>query len=328
MRALVTGASGFLGGTLARLLVREGVEVRVLARAASGLAHLADIPVEIAPGSLTDVESLERAVAGCTHVFHCAACSTDWAPGQTYVDANVTGTLNLLNAAAGVAGLQRFVHVSTTDVYGYPLVTGNETLPLVETALPYNRTKVQGERAVWAAAAAGLPVTVVRPATIYGPRGKDFTLDMATLLKQRLMATVDGGRATGGFIYVENVAEAMVLAAGSDAATGQAYNLADASGVSWKRYLSLFADQLGTPGPWIDLSFGAAMTAATVMQAPHRYLRVPGKPLLTKHAVYLLGRDQEFDSSRIARELGYVPRVGVEEGIGRSVEWLRSSKAI
>ncbi len=327
MHALVTGASGFLGAALVHKLVQQGAQVRVFARPSSDLRHLAGLSLETANGSLTDAGALQAAVSGCTHIFHCAACSTDWAPWHTYVDANVTGTQNLLAAAHKSHTLQRFVHVSTTDVYGYPLRAGDEAQPLVETDLPYNRTKVQGERAVWAAAAAGLPVTVVRPATIYGPRGKDFTVEMAKLLRQRLMATVDGGRATGGFIYVDNVADAMFAAALSSVAAGQAYNLSDATDASWKLYLSLYAAQLGTPEPWIDLSFGTALRLAQAFEAPHRYLHVPGKPLLTRHAVHLLGRDQEFLTGKVQRDLSYVPRVSLEEGLRRSVEWLQARSA-
>lgn len=324
MRALVTGASGFLGGAVASLLVREGASVAVLARSSSVLGHLTGLPVEVRYGALTDQEALRAAVQGCTHVFHCAACSTDWAPLHRYVDANVTGTRNLFEAATTVAGLQRLVHVSTTDVYGYPARTGDERLPLVETALPYNRTKVQGEREVWAAAERGLPVSVVRPATIYGPRGKDFTLEMATLLRQRLMATIDGGRATGGFTYVDNVAEAMLAVATSEHSIGQAYNIADGTGASWKRYLSLFADALGVKPPWIDLSFAMAMRLAAMLETPHRW-GLPGKPLLTRHAVQLLGRDQEFCSAKARADFGFAPRVGLEEGIARSVRWLATT---
>ena len=305
------------------MLVQQGAEVAVLARPKANLSHLADLPVSVQQGTLTGLESLRSAVAGCTHIFHCAACSTDWAPLQTYVDANVTGTQNLLQAAAGLSTLQRFVHVSTTDVYGYPVATGDETMPLVETELPYNRTKVQGERAVWAAGAAGLPVTIVRPATIYGPRGKDFTIEMAKLLRQRLMATIDGGAAEGGFIYVDDVAAAMIAAGGSDVSAGQAYNLADGSGTTWSRYLSLFAQALGARPPWIDLSFAGAMRLATVMELPHRF-GLPGKPLLTRHAVYLLGRSQEFSTLKARMDLGWMPSVSVEEGIARSVHWLNT----
>lgn len=326
MRAVVTGASGFLGGRLAQILAARGDEVTVLARPTSDLRHLEGVPVQVAEGDLRDPASLQRAVAGATHIFHCAACSTDWAPLQTYIGGNITGTENLLAAARTLPTLERFLHVSTTDVYGYPLVPYSEAGPLTRTALPYNQTKLQGELAVWSASQTHrLPVTVVRPGTIYGPRGKDFTLDIATLLHQRTMAVVDGGAAPGGFLYVDNAAGAMLDAALSPHTIGQAYNLVDGTGTTWREYLTRFAALLGTKPPWINLPFRAAMAVAAAMEAPYRTLGLPGRPLLTRHAVYLLGRSQEFPIGKARSDFGFTPAISLEEGLQRSADWLRAT---
>jgi nucleoside-diphosphate-sugar epimerase len=312
---LVTGASGFLGGRLAQILASRGEEVRVLARERSDLAHLAGLPVEVVRG---DVEGAAR---GVTCIYHCAGCASDWAPWSTYYEANVAGVEQLLRAAGGV---RRFLHVSTTDVYGYPRAACDESHPLVDTGLPYNRSKCMGEALVWEAARAGLPVTVVRPATIYGPRGKAFVTDIAKLIRQGLMAVVGGGRAAGGFCYVDNAAEAMIQAAAASETVGRAYNLADGTGETWRGYVDALADGLGCRRPWIDIPFGAALALARVMEAPHRWLGVPGRPLLTRHAVLLLGRDQEFPIERARREFGFQPAIGFAEGMRRSVEWVRT----
>ncbi|MBW4039671.1 MAG: NAD-dependent epimerase/dehydratase family protein [Acidobacteria bacterium] len=324
MRAVVTGASGFLGGRLTQMLAAQGAQVTILARATSDLRHLASFPVTVVRGDLSDSKSLISAAQNSTHIFHCAACSTDWAPRQTYIDANITGTQNVIAAALATPTLQRFIHVSTTDVYGYPEIPCSEDQPPVETALPYNQTKLRGERAVWQASFDhGLPVTILRPATIYGPRGKDFTLDMAALLRQRLMAYVDHGSATGGFTYVDNVAQAMISAATHPQTIGQAFNISDGTNASWKQYLTLFAQHLGTKPPWINLSFATAMSLAGLMETPHR-LGLPGKPLLTRHAVYLLGRNQEFPIAKARATFGFTPAIGLDEGLRRSVAWLRA----
>jgi nucleoside-diphosphate-sugar epimerase len=326
MASLVTGASGFLGGHLAEALVAEGEEVYVLARATSSMAHLAHLPVRPVVADLNDIAGLRRAVAPVTRIFHCAACSTDWAPWSTYFSANVTGTENLLQAAAAPR-LERFVHVSTTDVYGYPATPCDETQPTVDAGLPYNQTKRLGELAVWKAyEESGLPITIVRPATIYGPRGKDFTIEIAVLLRQRLMATIDGGRARGGFAHVCNVVDAMLQASVSRNTVGQAYNLADGTNASWSEYLRLYAQGLGYPGPWIDLSFGNALGLAKVFEGLHSALKLPGRPLLTRHAVQLLGIDQEFPVDKARRDFGFSPAVSLEEGIARSVSWIKHSQ--
>ena len=327
MAVFVTGASGFLGGRLAELLTARGEEVVVLARVSADLRHLAQVPVRVVRGDLAEVETLKEAMRGVTEVFHCAAASTDWAPMATFFEANVRGTENMLAAAEATSGLKRFVHVSTTDVYGYPMASCGEGHPLRDVGLGYNRTKVLGELAVWEAyRKRGLPVTIMRPATIYGPRGKAFVTDFAELLRVRLMMYVDGGRRTGGFTYVDTVAEAMMQAAESDRTIGRAYNLSDGTGGTWREYVSGLASGLGYRMPWLNLSFASAMTLARAMEFPHGTLGLPGRPQLTRHAVHLLGRDQEFTSENARCDFGFSPGVDLAEGIRRSVAWLKSLK--
>jgi nucleoside-diphosphate-sugar epimerase len=326
MACLVTGASGFLGGRVAQLLHERGEDVLILARANSDLRHLASLPLRIVRGDLSDTAALRKAVAGVSSIFHCAACSTDWAPRPTYQEANVAGTQNLLNSALATPGLKRFLHVSTTDIYGYPQTPCAEEHPAVDAGLPYNQTKILGEAAVWRAYRDhGLPVTVVRPATIYGPRGKDFTLEVATLLRQGLMAYVDAGASPGGFVYVDTVAEAMIDAAESPHTVGQAYNISGGSGATWKQYATLFAEELGVKPPWINLPLSAAMTLARTMETIYGGLGVRARPLLTRHAVYLLGRDQEFPIQKAVETFGYAPAIPLQEGIRRSAAWLRET---
>ncbi|MGZ4203195.1 MAG: NAD-dependent epimerase/dehydratase family protein, partial [Thermoleophilaceae bacterium] len=116
---LVTGATGFIGGHLAQRLVEEGYQVRCLARDTSDTSLLERLDVEIAPGDLTSAGSLARAAKGCRYVFHCGALVSDWATTKEIARINVEGTRNVLQASLD-ASVERFVHFSTTDVYGYP----------------------------------------------------------------------------------------------------------------------------------------------------------------------------------------------------------------
>lgn len=328
MAALVTGASGFLGGHLAETLIDQGDEVFVLVRSTSNASHLSHLPVRPVVGDLSDVESLKCAIAPVTRVFHCAAASTDWAQWQTFLSSNVTGTKNLLAAARYAPLLERFVHVSTTDVYGYPAIPCEETHPTVDAGLPYNESKRLGELAVWEEHQAhALPITIVRPATIYGPRGRDFTAEIASLLRYRIMATIDHGAARGGFTYVQNVVDAMIQASVSPATLGQAYNLADATNATWADYIHLFAAGLGYPDPWIDLSFRNASLLSGLLEKVHTRLSLKGRPLLTQHAIRLLGIDQEFPSRKAKQHFGFAPAISLEEGIARSVAWVKHSHA-
>lgn len=329
MTVLVTGASGFLGGRLAQMLAERGDQVRVLARASSDLRHLSHLPIQTVRGDLGDAAALDEAVHGARVIYHCAACSTDWAPLKTYLSANVTGTQNLLDAAVRAGTVERFLHVSTTDVYGYPRVPCDESAPMQDVGLPYNRTKIQGEEAVWYAHREhGLPVTVVRPATIYGPRGKDFVVEIAKLLRQRMMLLIwnggTGGSSRGGFTYVDNVSEAMMQAADSPKAVGRAYNLCDETGTTWREYTNALADALGYRRPWLRLSFARAKAVAGPLEMVHGIMRLSGRPLLTRHAVHLLGQDQEFPATRARQDFGFASRVSLAEGIARSAAWFRS----
>lgn len=325
MPALITGASGFLGGRLAQLLLTEGEAVTVLARPQAQLTHLAGPSLRVVRGGLTDPTALEQATEGVTEIYHCAAASTDWATDAVYQESNVHGTVALLAAAQSLPALRRFVHVSTTDVYGYPQTPTAEDAATVDAGLPYNQTKRLAELAVWQASRdAGLPITIVRPATIYGPRGKAFVTDVAELLQDRLMLLVDGGRQRGGFVYVDDVADAMILAARSPGTLGEAYNLSDGAGATWRQYVDGLADALHLKRAWLNLPYPVADVLARCMELPWTILpRLGGRPLLTRHAVVLLGRDQEFPINKARAHFGFAPKVFLEEGLRRSAAWLQ-----
>jgi nucleoside-diphosphate-sugar epimerase len=163
----------------------------------------------------------------------------------------------------------------------------------------------------------------VRPATIYGPRGKAFATDIAKLIRQGLMAVIDGGYAPGGFCYVDNTVDAIIQAATTRETAGRAYNLADGTGVTWRSYVDALADGLGERRPWINLPSKIAFALAHILEAPHQHLRISGRPLLTRHAVYLLSRSQEYPAGRARREFGFSPAVSFEEGMARTIQWLK-----
>jgi nucleoside-diphosphate-sugar epimerase len=324
-RALITGASGFLGGRLVEMLIAQAVRVRIVVRQTSRVDHLAGLPVEIVRGELTDSSTLSAAMHDVSHVFHCAGCSTDWAPAAVYFEANVSATQALLLGARYAGALERFLHISTTDVYGYPRVPCDEDHPRTFVGLPYNETKCLGEAAVVEAhEKAGLPTTILRPATIYGPRGTAFVTDIVRLLRERSMALFDKGRERGGFCYVDNVAQAMVDAALSPVTIGRTYNITDSTNVTWKEYVSALAAGLDLKQPWLQLPSSLAMQIGRGMEMAYKYLPLPGRPLLTRHAVLLLARDQEYPATRAERDFGFRPSISFAEGMERSIAWART----
>ncbi|MEU5703589.1 type I polyketide synthase [Streptomyces aurantiacus] len=322
---LVTGASGFIGGHLTRRLAEHGHHVRVLVRKGSDRSAFEGVDVDVATGDLSDPESLRRATAGVRHVYNCAGMSADWGPWEEFRRINVDGSRNLVEAAHEAGTVERLLHLSTTDVYGYPVMPCDERTEPRDIGLPYNRSKVLGERAVLQAAErTGLPVTVVRPVSVYGPRSKDFVIEIATLLLSRQMVYVRGGAVPAGLLYVGNLVDGMIAACASDAAVGKAYNMRDPDPTTWREYVDALARGLGAKPPLLNLPSPVARGVATVSEKLYGALRIKSRPVLTRHAVHLLDRDQAHSIDRARDDFGFKSEVGFEEGIELTLAWLDS----
>lgn len=325
---LVTGATGFIGGHLVQRLVREGYRVRCLVRESSDTSVLDALHVQLARGDLTDAGSLISAAQGCRFVFHCGALVSDWATIEEINQVNVAGTRNVLEASLA-ASAERFVHISTTDVYGYPGRPGiDEKYVPAGFSNWYSETKRTAEAEVRRIERArGLNVVILRPATVYGPRSEDVVGDMARAVRGRQMLLVDGGRAVAGLLYVENLVDAAVLALRNDAALGEAFNLTDELDITWKRFLGDLAEGLRCPEPRWSVPYGVAFGIAFALEHGYRLLRrtarVKTRPLLSRQAVHVLGRDQDFSSRKARETLGWAPRVSYRDGLAATIEWLR-----
>lgn len=322
---LVTGAGGFIGGHLARRLAERGHRVRVLVRPGSDRAAFEDTAADIAVGSLDDPESLRRATAGVRHVYNCAGRSADWGPWEDFRTANADGPRNIVEAAHHAGTVERVLHVSTTDVYGYPKRPCDETTPPKDIGLPYNRSKVLGERAVREAARrTGVPVTVVRPVSVYGPGSKDFVIEIAHLLLRKQMVHIRGGEVPAGLLYVGNAVDAMICAAASERTADRAYNLRDPEPTTWRRYVAALAEGLGVEPPRLNLPTPVATAVATVSEKLYGALNIRSRPVLTRHAVHLFDRDQSYPIDRAQQDFGFKSEVDFEEGVRRTVAWLNS----
>jgi nucleoside-diphosphate-sugar epimerase len=327
MTDLVTGASGFLGSHLAEALVTGGRRVRALVRSQSPRSHLDEAGIECAEGALEDVGSLRGALSGVERVFHCAALAADWGPREAFRAANVRGLENILEVALQ-SGVERFVHVSTTDVYGYPNRPVDETFPFRRRGFPYGDTKIEAEERLWEfAARTGLPVSVVRPANIYGPGSESFVLEPLRLLRAGQLALVGPPDQPAGLGYVTNVADALLLAGSSPAALGEAFNVHDGTGLTWRAYLGVLAELAGLRAPRLRIPRRLAYGAAALIEAAYGLGRSRARPPLTRMVVEVLGTHQDCSTEKIRRLLGFEPRVGFAEGMRRVGEWLEAVEA-
>ncbi|MFN2616769.1 MAG: NAD-dependent epimerase/dehydratase family protein [Thermoleophilaceae bacterium] len=326
---LVTGATGFIGGHLAQRLVREGHRVRCLIRATSDTSLLDTLDVEIAAGDLTSAPSLAAAAEGCRCVFHCAAQVSDWATRDEIARINVEGTRNLLDASVD-ASARRFVHLSTTDVYGYPGSAAiDEAHAPTRFSNWYAQTKLAAEAEVRRVERAhGLDAVILRPATVYGPRSTDVVGGIARAIRDGSMLLVDGGRAVAGLSYVENLMDAALLALRHEAAPGHAFNISDGLDITWKEFTDDLAEGLGCPQVRWSLPYWIANGIGFSLEHGYRLLRrtmrLKTRPLLSRQAVHVLGTNQDF-SNRKARELlGWEPRVDYAAGLEATLAWLQA----
>ena len=324
---LVTGATGFIGGRLAQRLLQEGYQVRCLVRPGSDTSLLESLDVELAPGDLASRHSLTRAAKGCRYVVHCGARVSDWGTAAEIERTNVGGTRNLLEAAAD-ATVQRVVHFSTTDVYGYPGgVAVEETHTGGRLRNLYAQTKLAAEAEVRRIERSrGLDAVILRPATVYGPRSTDVVGEIARAMRRGNMVLVDRGRAVAGLCYVDNVVDAAVLALRHEAAPGQAFNVTDGLSVTWKEFTDGLAAGLGyAPVRW-SMPYWMALGIGYSLEHGYRLLRATTRlevaPLLSRQAVHVLGRPQDFSNRKAREVLGWEPRVDYATGLGNTVAWL------
>lgn len=323
MKALVTGATGFVGAALARTLIAAGWQVRALTRAASDPRNLRALAVERTVGDLTDAASLERAVAGCDAVFHAAADYRLWVPDpQTMYRANVDGTRNLLEAARR-AGVQRIVYTSSVACIGLPAdgSAGTEDTPVTLESMVghYKRSKFLAERVALEAAGQGVPVVIVNPAAPVGPRDLKPTPTGQIVLDAALGRTpayVDTGL---NIVHVDDVAAGHVLAF-HRGRPGERYILGGEN-LPLREILVEITRLAGRAPPRIRLPHGVVLPIAYLAEG---FARMTGKPTrVTVDSVRMARKRMYFSSEKAARELGYRYRPAAL-AFADALEWFRA----
>lgn len=322
--ALVTGATGLLGSHIAEKLCAKGVLVRALCREGSDTRFLQSIGAQIVTGDLTNAESLRRACANVSQVYHAGAKVGDWGPWIDFVRVTIDGTRLLLEAAAE-AQVERFLHVSSISVYGHigDGVVVDERAPL-GVKLPkrsyYSRAKIEAEKLAWATYKNDqLPVTVIRPSWIYGPRDRASLPRLVDSIRRGKLKFIGDGSNRLNLVYVGNVAEAAILAAGSERAIGETYNCSHDGVITQQQYFNMVAEGLGYGPITARVPVAVAATAAFVLETIGHLTRSERPPFVTRYSVWLLGRRSFCECNKIKEQLGWTPTVGYEEGVPATV---------
>jgi NAD dependent epimerase/dehydratase len=309
-RVLVTGADGFIGSHLAEMLVDEGARVRALAQYNSfnNWGWLEDTScldrLEVVTGDIRDPQFVRGLLNDMEIVFHLAALIAipySYVAPESYVATNVTGTLNVLQAARD-SGVARFVHISTSEVYGTAqYVPIDEKHPL-QAQSPYSATKIAADAIAYSYFAAfGLPVSIVRPFNTYGPRQSARAVIptiMTQILAGRRELRLGSLHPTRDFNYVEDTCRGIVALAGCNAAIGDTINVGSNSEISIGDIADLIQEMLG------------ARVAIVTDDA-----RVRPEPSEVERLC--------CDNSRIFALTGFRPQVPLKEGLERTIEWLR-----
>lgn len=325
MTTLVTGATGFVGSAVARVLAARGHALRLLTRPSSDRRNLAGLDAEIVVGDLTDPASLVRAAAGCRYVVHVAADYRFWVPDpDAMLRANVDGALAMMRAAAQ-AGAERIVHTSSVAALGQigDGTEADETTPANEGDFVgvYKRSKHLAERAVLdLAARESLPVVVVNPAAPVGPRDIKPTPTGKMILDAaagRVPAYIDTGL---NIVHVDDVAEghALALEAGR---VGERYILGGEN-MLLRDILALVADVVHRAPPRIRLPETLLWPAAFVME---KIAPITGiQPMMTRDHLKMARKKMFYSSAKAMRELGYRPRPA-RQAVEDAVAWFRAN---
>jgi nucleoside-diphosphate-sugar epimerase len=331
MKVLVTGATGFLGSHIVESLIRHGHEVRALARRTSNLCYLEDTGAEVVFGDVMNYDSLFAAADGVDIIIHAAGIvMPGWGKWGDYEDANVSGTKNAL--VAGVeAGAKRFVYVSSTTVLGKAGccdVPADESTPYDLACTPdsyYDYAKMLGEQVALDYHKYGrIPVTVVRPAMIYGPRDRYLADRMHWAVNLPISFFPGKGNPKAPLVYVSDVADCIVLAAMNEQAVGEIYNVAPSEDVRFRDLTLGMAKALGKPYRNIDIPLWLMYISGVLMEWWGKLWRFKHPPLFTRAAVRFFKEEMNIDGSKARRELGWEPKVSIEEGCRLYVQWRRT----
>lgn len=326
MKVLVTGGTGFLGGHLARRLLRQGAEVRVLGRNPVACAELARLGAEVVQADLRDENAVREACRGMEVVCHAGAMSEAWGRKRDFFEVNVGGTRHVIKGCREF-GVRRFVYVSSSSVTfdGRSHRCISEATPFPKRfASVYSESKKVCEDVTREAAGYDLETVIVRPKALFGPGDPSLLPRIVRAARAGRLVQIGAGRNEIDLTYIDNAVDALVLALEHRNAANRTFLITGDETVRLWPFLRDILQRLGLPHELRRVPFRAVYALACLQEA--RATLSGREPVLTRFGVSLLARTQVCDISLARRELGYQPKINVAEGVQRTLAALADSR--
>jgi dihydroflavonol-4-reductase len=321
-RVLVTGATGFTGGALARKLVEQGNHVVALVRKTGNINALQALGVELVYGDITDREAVISAAENCDVIYHIAAVfRTAGHPDSYYQGVNTTGVQYVVDAALQHK-VGHTVHCSTIGVHGdVEDLPSNEESPFNPGDI-YQRTKLAGEELFAKAMTAGLPGSIFRPGAIYGP-GDMRLLKMFKQIKRGFFPLFGGGKNLYHLSYIDDLTDGIILCGEHPNAVGERFILCSNEYGTLKQLSAMIAAELGVKAPSFAPPIGPLMLAAKICEGICKPLGID-PPLHTRRVEFFV-KSRAFDNSKAKALIGYAPKISTKEGVKRTIAWYQEN---
>lgn len=322
---LITGIGGFIGSRFAEVALKRGMKVRGLQRSQDKANKAKKMGAEVIVGSVSDPAAAKQACQGVDIVLHTAAVVKEGGSPKYFQEINVGGTVNMATAAKN-AGVKTFIHLSSVMVYGfnYPDRVTEEG-PLCGENNLYCQTKIDSEKELLKMnAPPNFGIIIIRPGDVYGPGSTTWILRPLQLMHQRLFILADGGRGTINHVYVDNLIEAIFLAVEKEA-YGEAFNITDGRETSCKEYFTRLAEIGNLPAPF-SLPSGVLKFMARLRCLSQSLLSQT--PDTLPESVNWLTRPHAYSIAKARSQLGYQPKINLEEGMQRTREWLQKNNLL